>query len=239
MRASFQGFPKAGLQFLRDLELNNEREWFDAHKATYTEVVKPAVEALVASVGAGLMKFAPAYATEPKKAIYRIYRDTRFSHNKTPYKTNVGALFYRADLGKNEASAFYVEISPKHVGIAGGCYMPDAERLRLIRVHIAENYGRFSKLVGAKALVASMGELQGERLSRPPKGFPAEHPAVEVLKGKQWYYWREFPPETALTPGVVKEILTRFQVMLPVVEFLNEPMAAARKQRAPLETGWV
>ena len=239
MCASFQGFPKEGLQFLRELELNNEREWFDAHKATYTEVVKPAVEALAASVGAGLMKFAPGYATEPKKAIYRIYRDTRFSHNKTPYKTNVGALFYRADLGKSEASAFYVEISPKHVGIAGGCYMPDAERLRLIRGHIAEHYGRFSKMVQVKALVASMGELQGEKLSRPPKGFPPEHPGIEVLKGKQWYYWRELPPEMALTAGIVKEIVSRFQVMLPVVEFLNEPMAAAKKMRAPLETGWV
>lgn len=239
MGASFQGFPKEGLQFLRELELNNEREWFDAHKTVYTDVVKPAVEALVASVGAAMMKFAPGYATEPKKAIYRIYRDTRFSHNKTPYKTNVGALFFRADLGKNEASAFYVEISPKHVGIAGGCYMPDAERLRLIRSHMAEHYGRLAKLLQAKALVASMGEIQGDRLSRPPKGFCADHPGIELLKGKQWYYWRELPPETALSASIVKEIVSRFQLMLPVVEFLNEPLAAARKLRAPLETGWV
>ena len=239
MGASFQGFPKEGLQFLKELERNNDREWFDAHKATYTEVLKPAVEALVASVGAEMMKFAPAYVTEPKKAIYRIYRDTRFSHYKTPYKTHVGALFYRADLGKNEASAFYVEISAKHVGLAGGCYMPDADRLRLIRGHIAEHYDRFAKMLKGKALAASMGELQGGKLSRPPKGFDAEHPGIELLKGKQWYYWRELPPETAESAGVVKEIVSRFQLMLPVVEFLNEPMAAAKKQRAPLETGWV
>ena len=239
MGASFQGFPKEGLQFLRELELNNEREWFDAHKGVYTDVVKPAVEAMVASIGAGMMKFAPGYATEPKKAIYRIYRDTRFSHNKTPYKTNVGALFFRADLGKNEASAFYVEISHKHVGIAGGCYMPDAERLRLIRGHIGEHYGRFAKMLRGKALVASMGELQGDKLSRPPKGFPAEHPGIEVLKGKQWYFWRELAPELAMSASVVKEVVERFRVMLPVVEFLNEPLAAAKKMRAPLETGWV
>ena len=239
MRASFQGFPQQGFEFLRELELNNERQWFDAHKATYTEVVKPAVAALVSSAGAALMKFAPAYVTEPKKAIYRIYRDTRFSPNKTPYKTNVGALFFRADLGKNEASAFYVEISPKHVGIAGGCYMPDAERLRLIRAHIAEHHARLASMLRAKALVASMGQLQGDRLSRPPKGFPPDHPAIELLKAKQWYYWRELPPETALSPRLVTEIVSRFQLMLPVVEFLNEPLAAARKLRAPLETGWV
>lgn len=239
MRASFQGFPKEGLQFLKELELHNEREWFDAHKDVYTGVVKPAVEALVASVGAGLMKFAPGYVTEPKKAIYRIYRDTRFSHDKTPYKTHVGALFFRADLGKNEASAFYVEVSNKYVGLAGGCYMPDAERLRLIRAHIAEHYARFSKLVGARALVASMGELQGSRLSRPPKGFGADHPGIEILKGKQWYYWRELPPEMATSASIVKEIVGRFQLMLPVVEFLNEPLVTAKKMRAPLETGWV
>jgi len=239
MGASFQGFPKEGLQFLKALERNNDREWFDAHKATYTEVVKPAVEALLASVGAGMMKFAPAYVTEPKKAIYRIYRDTRFSHDKTPYKTHVGALFYRADLGKNEASAFYVEISAKHVGLAGGCYMPDADRLRLIRAHIAEHYERFAKMLKGKALAAAMGDLLGEKLSRPPKGFCADHPGIELLKGKQWYYWRELPAETAVSAAVVKEIVSRFQLMLPVVEFLNEPMAAAKKQRAPLETGWV
>ncbi len=239
MRASFQGFPKEGLRFLKELEAHNEREWFDAHKATYTEVVKPAVEALAASVGAGLMKFAPGYVTEPKKAIYRIYRDTRFSHDKTPYKTHVGALFFRADLGKNLSSAFYVEISHKHVGLAGGCYMPDAERLRMIRGHMAENYARLAKMLGSKALAASMGELQGGKLSRPPKGFPADHPGIELLKGKQWYYWRELAPEVATTAGVVKEIVERFRLMLPVVEFLNEPLAAAKKQRAPMETGWI
>lgn len=239
MRASFQGFPKEGLQFLSELEQNNEREWFDAHKSVYTEVVKPAMEAMAAAVGAGLMKSAPGYVPEPKKAIYRIYRDTRFSHNKTPYKTNVGALFFRADLGKGRGSSFYVEISHKHVGIAGGCYMPDAEQLRLIRRHIAENYGRFAKILKGKALVAAMGEIQGDRLSRPPKGFPGDHPGIELLMQKQWHYWRELPSEIATSPSIVKEIVSRFQVMLPVVEFLNEPLVGAGTVPGRLETGWI
>lgn len=235
-KSSFPGLPADSLPFFRDLEQNNDREWFEANKPRYVRSVKEPFEAFAAALAAGLTRFAPAYATEPKRAVYRIYRDTRFSSDKTPYKTNASALFFHSALGKNEASAFYVEISHRGAGVAGGVYMPGPDHLRQIRAHLLEHHARFAKLVSARPLVALMGELQGETLSRPPKGFPPDHPALDWIKRKQWYYWRELDATLATTPKFVPEVLKRFERMLPVVEFFNEPLLTHRKRLAPLIT---
>lgn len=238
MRASFAGMPKESIKFLRDLEKNNNRDWFDANKTTYLEKVKAPLEALVTAVGAAMTKFAPEAATAPGKAIYRIYRDTRFSSDKTPYKTHLAASFYRNDLGKHIAGGFYFEISHKYVGFAGGVYMPEAENLRLIRVHIMDNFKRFQKLMADKKL-ADMEAMKGDSLSRPPKGFPADHPAIEWLKRKQFFYWRELPAELATSPELLGEICSRFKAMAPMISFLNEPLLTMKQKRAPLESGWI
>ncbi|HPT29050.1 MAG TPA: DUF2461 domain-containing protein, partial [Bryobacteraceae bacterium] len=169
MKSSFAGLPKEALTFLANLEKNNNREWFDAHRETYQEKLKKPMEEFCAAVGGQMASFAPDYMTEPKRALFRIYRDTRFSNNKTPYKTAQGALFFRAELGKNEAAGFYFEVSPKYLGVAGGLYMPNPDYLRVVRAHLMENSARFGKLVASKPLVKTLGELQGEKLSRPPK----------------------------------------------------------------------
>ena len=239
MPASFPGIPKEALKFFRDLEKHNDREWFEAHKSIYLERVKAPMEALVTAVGVEMLKFAPDEVTAPSKAIYRIYRDTRFSNNKTPYKTNIGASFFRPDLGKHIAGGYYFEITAKHLGIAGGVYMPEAENLRLIRTHIMENHARFSKLLSEKKLLSALGELQGDKLSRPPKGYPGEHPAIEWLKYKNYYFWKELPAETVLSSSVVSEIASRFRLMQPAITFFNEPLLAMQKRKAPLEQGWV
>lgn len=233
-RSTFPGLPPECLKFLCALGQNNNREWFDTNKQTYLDYVKAPTEAFAAAVSAEFTKFAPVYATDPKRSVYRIYRDTRFSANKTPYKTHVSALFYNTVLGKHQAGAFYVEISPKYVGLAAGVYMPDPERLRLIRLHIMDHHQRFIKLVKAKPVIEALGELQGEKLSRPPKGFPPDHPAIDWIKHKNWYYWRELDPSLATSPKLIPEIVARFKKTLPVVEFLNEPVTAAKKKLAPL-----
>lgn len=233
-KSTFPGLPADALHFLRDLELNNNRDWFEAHRERYETQLKQPMEAFAAAISAGLTRHAPAYASDPRRALYRIYRDTRFSANKTPYKTTAGALFFHSALGKNEAGGLYVEIAANHVGIAGGVYMPDPESLRLIRVHLMDNFARFVKLIRTRSLVDVMGELQGEALSRPPKGFPPDHPAIEWLKRKQWYFWCELDPALATTPEIVPEVLYRFGKMLPVVGFLNEPLLTRKKRLAPL-----
>jgi len=242
MKSTFAGFPKEMLTFFRGLRRNNNRDWFEAHRETFETCVKAPMEELTVQVMAAVTRFAPQYAGVPKKAIFRLYRDTRFSNDKTPYKTHTGALLRRADLPKNEAAGFYFAVSDKCVEIASGCYMPLPEQLRLIRAHIAENGSRFLKVIRNKAMIAALGELQGEKLSRPPKGYcagdPKIDPVLEYLKMKQWYNYVELEPELALRPQILDEVVTRFRKGLPLVEFLNEPLAANAKKNAPLTTGW-
>lgn len=234
MKSSFSGIPKEGLAFLADLEQNNDREWFDANKAVYQEKLKAPLEEFCAAVGAQMASFAPDYMTEPKRALFRIYRDTRFSNNKTPYKTAQGALFFRAELGKNEAAGFYFEVSPKYLGVAAGLYMPNPDYLRAVRAQIMESSEKFQKLVTAKPLVRVFGGLQGDKLSRPPKGYCSEHPAIEWIKFKQWYYWAELDPALATSPAGVKEVVSRFKLAAPVVEFLNEPLLGLKRKKPVL-----
>jgi uncharacterized protein (TIGR02453 family) len=239
MAASFPGFSSDALKFFRDLDKHNQREWFEERKPFFLSHVKAPMEALVDAIGAGMLKFAPEAVTSPQKAIYRIYRDTRFSGGKTPYKTHLGASFFRHDLGKHVAGGFYFEVSHKHAGIAGGVYSPTPENLRLLRIHIMDNHPRFLKLAQEKKLVAAMGELQGDRLTRPPKGFPPDHPAMSWIRCKHWYYWKELPAELATGPELLPALALRFRLMAPLNSFFNEPLAADQKRRAPLESGWV
>jgi len=234
MKSSFAGLPKEALTFLANLEKNNNREWFDAHKSVYQEKLKTPMEEFCAAVGAQMAPFAPEYMTEPKRALFRIYRDTRFSNNKTPYKTAQGALFFRAELGKNEAAGFYFEVAPKYLGVAGGLYMPNPDYLRAVRAHLLENGTRFQQLASAKPVVKAFGELQGNKLSRPPKGYPADHPAINWIKCKQWYYWVELDPALATSPAGVKEVVSRFKLAAPVVEFLNEPLLGLKRKKPVL-----
>ena len=236
--AKFPGFPPEALKFFAGLRKNNNRDWFEAHKEQYLEHVKAPMEQFTAEVMAALVRFAPAYAGDPRKAIFRLYRDTRFSHDKTPYKDHTGALLHRRDLPKNEAAGFYFGISDRIIEVAGGCYMPGPDQLRLLRSHIAANAPRFARLVKGRALTNALGELKGERLTRPPKGYLPDTPGVEFIQGKQWYFYVELDAKLALSPGILNEVVSRFKAAGPFVEFLNEPLLAAVKRNAPLTTGW-
>jgi uncharacterized protein (TIGR02453 family) len=238
MKSTFNGFPEQMQWFFRELRENNDRDWFEAHRDVYLNSVKAPMEELTALVMAAVSRFAPEHAGEPRKAVYRIYRDTRFSNDKTPYKTHTGALLRRADLPKNESSSFYFAVSDKCVEVAGGCYMPGPDQLRLIRSQIAENAKRFEKLVTNRALVSAVGPLQGEKLSRPPKGFGTDTPGIEYLKAKQWYHYIELDADFALSGHIVEELTSRFKKLLPMVQFLNEPLLASAKKNAPLTPGW-
>ncbi|MDQ2901160.1 MAG: DUF2461 domain-containing protein, partial [Acidobacteriota bacterium] len=107
MKSRFAGFPPEGIEFLRDLKANNDREWFQPRKAQFEEKVRGPMLELVSEIHAGMMKFAPEYVGDPVKGVYRIYRDTRFSKNKTPYKTHIAALFWRRGLGKDDGAGMF------------------------------------------------------------------------------------------------------------------------------------
>ncbi len=229
-KTGFAGFPRAAMEFFKGLERNNRREWFQPRKQIYDELVKAPMADLIRALTAEMMRFAPDYVTEPENAIYRIYRDTRFSEDKTPYKTHVAAVFPRRGLAKHGGGGLYFSVSAKEIEVAGGVYMPGPEQLLAVRSHIAGHEAEFRKITGSRSLKSLMGELQGEQLSRVPKGFACDHPAADLLRYKQWLYWVMLEPGLATTPKLLPEVRKRFEVLMPLIEFLNAPLVrAARK----------
>src|ERR1041385_165329 len=174
--AGFPGFPAEGMAFLRALQKNNRREWFQPRKQIYEEQVKAPMIELVRRVTAAMLDFAPDYVREPEKAVFRIYRDTRFSKDKTPYKTHIAAVFHRRGMEKESGGGLYFAISPKEVEVAGGNFMSASPTLLAVRTHLAEHHETFRELIRDRALRRLLGDMQGEQLTRPPKGFCAEHP---------------------------------------------------------------
>jgi uncharacterized protein (TIGR02453 family) len=231
MKAHSFVFSAEGIRFLASLKRNNRREWFQPRKQVFEERVKGPMLELVGLVNTEMLRFAPDYVREPEDAIYRIYRDTRFSPDKTPYKTHIAAIFPRRGLGKHGCAGLYFSVAPEGVEVAGGVYMPDREELRLIREHLAQSHEEFRAIVRSRTLRQLLGEMQGDQLSRPPKGFCADHPAADLVRRKQWLYYVTLPPETATTPGLVTEIVKRFRAMMPFIEFLNKPLVANRRHR--------
>jgi uncharacterized protein (TIGR02453 family) len=217
-------FSREALRFLANLEKNNEREWFQPRKEQYEELVRDPMLGIVEFVNRDLEVHAPNYVTDPGKSVYRIYRDTRFSPDKTPYKTHIGALFWHTKLGKGGGAALYFHVSTKEVLIAGGLYHAAAEVLTLVRYHIAEHHERLRDILKRK-------KLEGDSLSRPPKGWPADHPAIELIKRKDLLLETVLASDTALKPGFGNELTRRFRTMLPLVEFLNEPLLKQQAKR--------
>ena len=222
----FPGFPPEAIKFLRGLERNNRREWFQPRKEIFETKLKAPMAALVEAINAEFPSFAPEHINDPKQAIYRIYRDTRFSPDKTPYKTHLAAIFPRRGMGKHSAAGFYIHLSPKSFGIAAGAYMPGPEELRAIRTWIADNHIAFRK--SAKVPEKLMGKLHGDSLSRAPKGFDPEHPASDLIRMKSWLYWVELDTGLAQSPKLVVEVMKRFRIAAPVVEMLNAGLAKRR-----------
>jgi uncharacterized protein (TIGR02453 family) len=224
----FDGFPPEALKFLRSLARNNRRDWFQPRKEIFETKVKTPMIELVEAVNAELVRFAPDHITDAKKAIYRIYRDTRFSADKTPYKTHFAAIFPRRGFERHSSAGFYFHISPTAVAIAMGAYMPGPQDLFAIRTWLAEHHREFN--AGAKALGKIMGDLQGDSLARSPKGFDPAHAAGDLIRRKAWFFASNLPPETAESPELLSEIVKRFRAAAPVIAMLNAPLERASRR---------
>ncbi len=239
MAIRFPGFPGEMVEFFRGLEKNNNREWFQKRKSVFEAAVKLPMVDLVEQINQELAKFAPDHINDPKKAIYRIYRDTRFSNDKTPYKLHIGAIFPHRRLEKHGGGGFYFHVSHQEFLVAGGAYMPGKDELLAIRTHVAARHGELRKIIAAKRFRDLFGELAGESLVRPPKGFDAAHPAIGIIKRKQWYAYTSEPAGIVTSPSLGEEVVKRFRALQPLVEFLNEPLLQARREstRDPVRQG--
>jgi uncharacterized protein (TIGR02453 family) len=218
----FPGFSPEALTFLRSLKRNNRREWFQPRKEIFESQLKAPMIQLVEAINAELLRFAPDHITDPKKAVYRIYRDTRFSPDKTPYKTHVAAIFPHHGLEKQSSAGFYFHLTAKSVGIAAGSYMPGPDELRAVRAWLAENHKAFR--AAARRPQKLLGKLEGSAVTRMPKGFLADHPAEDLIRMKQWLYWVELDAKLATSPRLLPELVKRFRAAAPVIAMLNAPL---------------
>jgi uncharacterized protein (TIGR02453 family) len=218
-------FTAKTLSVLRAMKRNNDREWFHAHRAEYEQHVRGPMMAVVERLARDLGPDAPGLQIDPQRCLFRPWRDTRFSENKAPLKTNIAAVFPNRVLGRMNGAGLYFEVATGWVWIGGGAYAPDASQLQAMREHIAAHQRRFERLIAAPAFRA-LGGLQGDRISRVPRGWPKDHPAADHLMRKQFLGFREEPAAFAVRPDFYRELLEALRALVPLVSFLNEPLIA-------------
>jgi uncharacterized protein (TIGR02453 family) len=221
-------FSAGTLRFLRALKRNNRREWFNAHRDDYEAFVRAPMTAIVEQLAEDFRELAPELVASPKLSMYLIYRDTRFSENKAPYKTHVAAVFPPRGLPKHEGAGVYFHISPDEVWIGGGMYAPQTPQLHAVREHIAANHRRLRSIIESPGFRRQIGTLEGERLQRVPRGFPKDHTAAEFLKFRQFLAGRELPASVATSSKFYGTLLGVFRQVVPLTRFLNEPLLAGR-----------
>jgi uncharacterized protein (TIGR02453 family) len=217
-------FSDATLKFLRALKRNNRREWFNAHRDDYQAHVRQPMTAIIEQLAIDFRDFAPDLVASPKASMYRIYRDTRFSENKTPYKTHIAAVFPPRGLPKHEGAGMYFHVSPDELWVGGGMYAPQTPQLHAVREHIAANLRQLRTIVESPDFKRRVGTLEGERLLRVPRGFPKDHPAADFLKYRQFLAGAEFPAALATSPKFYSTIVAVFRAVVPLTRFLNAPL---------------
>jgi len=218
---------REALAFLRNLGRHNDREWFTPRKAVFEAELKEPMLAIIRKVTSAMEEFAPAFVRPAEKCLFRIYRDTRFSNNKLPYKTHVAAWWSHQGMEKTSGAGYYFHIDAKEVILAAGAYMPEKEQLAAIRHWLLENHVAFKKVLQTAAIRRTFTEFEGNALTRPPKGFPCEHPALDLIRCRQWGLSTTLPAAEALKPGFAAVLTKHFKLAAPVVDALNTPIAAS------------
>ena len=203
------------LKFLKDLERNNNRDWFLAHKAQY-EAATENMKDVLNEVVNGLNK---KDAIEEGK-LFRIYRDVRFSKDKQPYKTHYGIHFVRA--GKERRGGYYLHIQPGESMAAGGFWAPSPEDLKRIRDEFAYDAKPVRKIMASKSFISNFGTLEGDELKTAPSGYERDNPAIDLIRKKQHLISRKFKDKEVLDPGFVKEVVKTFEAMRPYFDYMSE-----------------
>ena len=223
MSVTFPGFSPEARKFLHNLSNNNNREWFQAHKATYEEHLRTPLLRLVTALNYALEQFSPGYSIEPRKAIYRIYRDVRFSKDKNPYKTHAAAIFPPQELPKHATAGYYFHFSADELLVGGGVYAPGSSELQKIRQQIAENPAELRNILKEGQFKKTYGQLEGEQLKRTPRGFLPDHPAADLLVYKQFLAGVTLPSKEIETSAIGNQINRLFRIIAPLIHYLNRP----------------
>ncbi len=223
--STFTGLPEDLFRFLRQLAKNNNREWFKTNKERYHTAVADPVCDFIEAIDPRLEAISAHYIADSRPhggSMFRIYRDTRFSKDKKPYKEHVGCQF-RHEAGKDaHAPGFYVHIAPDEILCGGGVWMPPNPVLNKIRDAIVEQPDQWGKITQGKAFLKHFGTLKGDGLIRPPRGYEADHPHIEDLKRKTLFVMQEITPELAMSTKFVTEVNATFKAASPFMAFLTK-----------------
>ncbi len=215
---------KIVLEFLHKLKDNNDRDWFNENKDQYEEA-RNVVEQFVDHLILGLQKIDNNIGTlTAKQTMFRIYRDVRFSKDKSPYKAYFGA-FIAPGGRKSTQAGYYIHIAPEGTFIGGGSYHPMGEELKKIRSEIYYNHAEFEKIISDKKFKKVFGELKGDRLKRPPQGFPKDFAGIETLKLKDYTVFFTLSDKELMKPDFYNVVIDAFATMKPLNDFLNRALA--------------
>jgi uncharacterized protein (TIGR02453 family) len=236
----FGGFRPAAFQFLRDLARNNQKPWFEANRDAYERELRDPMRRLVETLHARLGRIAPEIVGDPKRSMFRIHRDVRFSEDKSPYKTNAGAWLYHRDAGRKVGregegggAGFYFHVDATTCFMAGGIWMPAPPALLRIREAIAAQPTALARLTSAPGFRRRFDGLSEEvKLRRVPRGFPLDHPAAEWLKLQSFTARAPIERSVVTSPRLVDSLCRDFTRLVPLVRWLNRalgyPPATAR-----------
>jgi len=232
MSPGFGGFRPAAFQFLQDLARNNQKPWFEANRDVYERELREPMRQLVEALDARLAGIAPEIVGDPKRSLFRIHRDVRFSANKAPYKTNAGAWLYHRDAGRKVGregegggAGFYFHIDTTTCFMAGGIWMPAPPALLRIRAAIAVQPTVLTRLTSAPSFRRRFDGVSEEvKLSRVPRGFPSDHPAAEWLKLQSFTARAPIARGVVTSPRLVDSLCRDFALLVPLVRWLNRAL---------------
>ena len=222
MAASTAYVTAGSFRFLRELARNNNREWFAANKARYEKSTRDPFLRLIGDLAEPLAKISPHFRADPRPSggsMFRIYRDTRFANDKTPYKAWLGARLYHERSRQMPAPLFYLHIAPGRCFVGGGLWHPESATVKRIRDFLVDNTATWKKAVQAKRFREHF-ELGGESLTRPPRGYDPAHELIEDIKRKDFVATRYFSDAEAMSPQLPKIVIDGCKGIAPMIDYL-------------------
>jgi len=226
--APFEGFTADTFKFLHGLKKNNNKPWFDKHRADYEEHLREPCRLLVGVMAEHIAEDKLPLIADPRRSLFRINRDIRFSMDKSPYKTHIGIVFPVKDMGQDEWTGMYLGMEPASGAgkmsafVGGGAHQPMPPFLKKIREKLATNYGDLRKALADKNFKKHYPKgLAGESLTRAPKGYEEDHPAIDLLKLKSFEFGQELTKEQLMKADLPKLLTEKFKAGMAVLEFFK------------------
>ena len=217
--ATFTGFRPDAIQFLADLAANNERAWFQPRKGDYERLLKEPLEALCVALAERFISTGLPLSADPSRSPFRIYRDVRFSKDKSPYKTNIGAAFRWTGEGEGDPGGYF-HLEPGEAFVGGGMWHPEKPSLDAFRRLLDADPGRVHAIIDDPVFVSTFGRLNGDRLSRVPQGYRADHPEAELLKLKDMTFGHRLSDADVYSADLPDRLIDSLARAVPVMRML-------------------